>query len=199
MVDVNGNGKHSLGGYAEDLRYRRKSNCIRCNPSGDSFENATRWMVLISQFFGVMPLIGIGVTRKSRSQRPSFSWRSPSAIYALLLIGLTVLETGCCILQIFQSGFFFGNVGAVTFYLFSAVTRTLCLLVAINWPRILHYWRCVEKIFLELPYTSHAAVADRPRRFSLAIKTNMTFGVFIFLALGGWLLLGGWMHPVDKY
>lgn len=204
----NGNSKHpqyggervgGLGYYVDEQRYRRKSNCIRCNSSGDSFQSATRWMVLVSQFFGVMPLIGIGVSRKSQRQRLSFSWYSPTAIYAILLVLLTAFETGCCILQIFDSGFFFGNVGALTFYLLSAVSRALCLLLALHWPRILHYWRCVEEIFLELPYTSPAAKAaaavDAPgkprRRCSLAIRANVTFGIFIFLALGELLALHG--------
>lgn len=194
MLDQNRNSKHSRAtataavepvqgrrGYSYE-RYRRKSKCIRCNPSGDSFQNATRWMLLASQFFGIMPLIGVGVSRKSRRQHPSFSWRSPSTIYCLLLVTMSAFETCLCVFQIFETGFFFGNFGALTFYLLALVVRALGLILAMHWPKVLHYWRSTEEIFLELPYTSPAAA--RSRRFSLAIRTNVTFGLFLFLTLG---------------
>lgn len=178
------------GGGGGDDRYRRKSNCIRCNSSGDSFQNATRWMVLVSQLVGVMPLIGLSFARKSQPLRhPSFSWTAPATIYSLLLITMSLLETSLCIHQIFQSGFFFGNIGALTFYMLALVSRSLCLQLAMQWPRILHSWRHTEKIFLQLPYSSSAMAgfqAHHRRHFSLAIRVNVTFGFCMFLALGKW-------------
>lgn len=187
MQDIE-DGKHSRAafGYVDDNRYRRISKCIRCNPSGDSFQNATRWMLLVSQFVGIMPLIGVlGVSRKSQQQSPSFRWRSPNTLYAILLITVSAVETSLCVFQIFKTGFFFGNFGALTFYLLAFVSRTLCFNLALHWPKVLRYWRATEHIFLELPYTSPAAA--KSRSFSLAIRTNVTFGFFIFLSLGEWV------------
>lgn len=163
-------------------RYRRKSKCIRCNPSGDSFQNATRWLLWVSQFFGIMPLIDIGVGRKSRSQCPSFRWCSPNALYSLLLIVMSSLETCCCVYQVFETGFHFGNIGAVTFYLLAMISRSLCLSLAMRWPRIIREWRNMERIFLELPYSSRLASQHR-LTISMSIKANVTFAVFISLGL----------------
>lgn len=169
-------------------RYRRKSKCIRCNPSGDSFQNATRWLLLASQLFGIMPLIDIGVGRKSQLQRPSFRWCSPTTLYSILLVAMSTIETCCCVFQIFENDILFGNVGALTFYLLAMVSRSLCLYLATRWPRIILKWRNMERIFLELPYTSPAAVGPNRKQYSLKIVTNVTFGVFMFLALRKYFL-----------
>lgn len=161
-------------------RYRRKSKCIRCNSSGDSFQNATRWLLLSSQFFGIMPLIDIGVGRKSQLRRPSFRWCCPNTLYSVLLVAMATIETCCCVYQIFTDGILLGNFGALTFYLLAMVSRSLCLYLAARWSRILLKWRNTERIFLELPYTSPAA---HRKHYSLTIVSNVTFGVFIFLSL----------------
>ena len=158
---------------------RQKSKCLRGHPSGDSFQNASRWMLTVSQFFGIIPLIGLSVRRKSQRQlHPSFRWRSPSAIYTLLLLTMSTCETGLCAFQIFEAGFFFGSFGALSFYLLATVSRTLCLMLAWNWEGILKHWRRLEDILLDLPYT-----VERKGRGSLAVRMNVSFTIFMSLTL----------------
>lgn len=165
-----------------DASCRRNSKCIRGNSSGDSFQNATHWMLFVSQFFGIMPLIGLGVPRKSKRQHLSFSWRGPSTMYTMALLLMSAFETILCIYQIFESGFFFGNIGALTFYLLALISRSFLLTLGIDWPRILSYWRLTEDIFLELPYTSPWAYSKR--RISLANRINFTFAFISVFTLG---------------
>lgn len=170
--------------------YLRKSKCIRCNTSDDSFQNATLWMLATSQFFGIIPLIGVvRFTRKSNRQQPSFVWNSPNTLYTLFLLAVSAVETGLCLLQIFESGFFFGNIGALTFYLLAVISRSLCIILARQWSEILQLWRRTELIFLELPYISPIdANRRRRRRFSLASRAKVTFIFFISLTLGEFLV-----------
>lgn len=139
----------------------------------DSFQCAIGPILIVSQFFGVMPVIG--VTDKS-AHRMKFRYCCVRSIYSIAIIVIALLETLLCVYRTIAEGLTFGSVGSFTFFFIATSSLILFYELARKWPKLMRHWQRTETVFLNVPYNS--------KQGRLKTKLRVVFAVFLFLTLG---------------
>ncbi|KDR11636.1 hypothetical protein L798_13962 [Zootermopsis nevadensis] len=118
----------------------------------DSFHRAFSSVIVIAQYFGLMPVYGI---RGSSASFIRFSWFNPHVIYtALSLIG-TFFMTSLCVIRFFKYGRTFEETQCSVFYGCSFSRMLLFLLLAQHWPALASRWEKVERVLAHHGYPYH--------------------------------------------
>lgn len=110
-------------------------------PDG-TFHNAIKPVLLIGQFFGVMPVENI-LTRDPSQLK--FTWKSVRFMFALFITLSCGAEALLTVYWTFSRRVEFGKMVFLVFYVTNFMSFASFLVLAKNWPQLMGLWHDVEK------------------------------------------------------
>lgn len=147
-----------------------------------SFHDAIGPVLLLSQFFGIMPVDNINSKDVSKID---FRWKSVKTVYSLVFLIFGSIECLLCLRLLFTHGMTLAGSSSLSFY-FISIVGAICLFnLATKWKRLMQFWYKIEKIFLKAPYIVNGWPLKRKIRVWAA-----TIG---FLALSNWFC-SSWVY-----
>lgn len=138
-----------------------------------SFQESVGGLILFGQFFGLMPIVNI--TSKDETQL-KFQWRSFRTIYSLTFLILGSIESYLASRRILVIGFTVAYAEIMLFFVISMVRAILLFRLAMNWDKIMKYWKKKENVFLHPPYIK--------KGWSLKKKLYTVFFLLIIVVFG---------------
>lgn len=109
--------------------------------SNGGFHEGISSVLLMAQFFGIMPVSGIKAAKPTDLR---LEWRSVRVVYSLLVIFGIFLMTAVTIYWLLSVDIEFGRIVTTIFYSSNLVTMILFLQLAQKWPGIMMRWHKVE-------------------------------------------------------
>ncbi|KAH8298632.1 hypothetical protein KR018_003288 [Drosophila ironensis] len=141
--------------------------------SDGSFHQAVGRVLLIAEFFAMMPVKG--VTSKHPSNL-SFSWRNIRTCFCVLFIASSVVNFGLSLYKVLNNPISFNSIKPIIFRGSVLLVLVVALRLAKKWPQLMMYWHTVEQ---DLPqYKNQAGL----RRMGHAISMVMLVGMMLSLA-----------------
>ncbi|XP_017127825.2 uncharacterized protein LOC108146358 [Drosophila elegans] len=110
--------------------------------SDGTFHQAVGRVLLVAQFFAMMPVKG--VTGKHPSNL-SFSWRSIRTCFSLLFIASSLANFGLSLFKVLNNPISFNSVKPIIFRGSVLVVLMVALNLARQWPQLMMYWHTVEQ------------------------------------------------------
>ncbi|XP_012159838.2 gustatory receptor 5a for trehalose-like [Ceratitis capitata] len=142
-----------------------------------SFHESVGPVLVIAQWFGLMPVRGIlAVNAKSLK----FSWVSFRTCYSVVYVILTSIDTGLTMNMVFRGAMEVKNISPLVFHVNALLVAICFLRLAVKWPQLMLKWQRVER---QLP--PHQMWRDRE---ALALRVHKVTFVLITLALTEHLL-----------
>jgi hypothetical protein len=129
----------------------RKSNIRQTNSfvEHESFHQAIGPCLVLSQFFGMLPVQGI--MDKSENNL-KFEWKSVRTFYALLFLLFGGIDSATGIRRFFRLGFNIKFAEALLYFLSAIIRAGFLLKIATKWQEIMMKFHECEKSFLHHPY-----------------------------------------------
>ena len=115
----------------------------------DSFHEAFKFIYKIVFLFPVFPVYG---ALKSTEQ-VQFKWMCVRTFYCIIFIFFGWMETFYAFMLYYRNNFQFNSAGAFIFNIFNILSTVLFFSIAMNWKRIINYWKSFENVFLLPPYS----------------------------------------------
>lgn len=116
--------------------------------STDSTQRAIGPTLLIGQIIGLLPVMNI-TNYSAGAKAFSFKWWSLRSIFALTLIGFSLIELVTVSRQFIRLGFSLGGVTGIFFYLSTTSTAVLMFYLGVSgrWIRLMSHFERTDKIF----------------------------------------------------
>jgi gustatory receptor len=108
----------------------------------EGFHQSITPILMIAQFFGVLPINNI---MAKRPINVNFSWKSLRVAYSIFTLILSGLVTVFAIAYIFKSEIMFGKIVYLVFYSTSFLSFVIFFRLALQWKDIMIEWHKVEK------------------------------------------------------
>lgn len=144
-------------------------------PLKGSFHDAIGPILLVSNFFGMMPVDNVN---SKDIADIDFQWKSVKTIYSLTFIICGSIECLLCFRLSMYRGMTLGYMSSLSFYFTSMFGAVYLFNFATNWKRLMKLWYKSEKIFLKAPYTVNG--------WPLKRKIRVWATTIGFLALSNW-------------
>lgn len=110
--------------------------------SDGSFHQAVGRVLLVAEFFAMMPVKG--VTSKHPSDL-SFSWRNIRTCFSLLFIASSLANFGLSLFKVLNNPISFNSIKPIIFRGSVLLVLIVALNLARQWPQLMMYWHTVEK------------------------------------------------------
>ncbi|XP_053691099.1 gustatory receptor for sugar taste 64f-like [Sabethes cyaneus] len=114
-----------------------------------TFHDAVAGLLVVAQFFAVMPVCGITV---KNPKALNFTWTSKRIIYTYLVCFGTAFFVGNAIVRFFMRSFNFTRMTVVFFYTYNLYGLYCFIQVAQKWPTLMCKWHQAEQL---LPQSSN--------------------------------------------
>lgn len=119
-------------------------------PLQGSFHDAIGPVLLVSSFFGLMPVNNVN---SNDIADIDFRWKSVKTIYSLTFIICGSIECLLYFRLCMDKGLTLVATSSLSFYVTSVLGAIYIFNFATNWKRLMKLWYKSEKIFLKAPYT----------------------------------------------
>ncbi|XP_020716138.1 gustatory receptor for sugar taste 64b [Ceratitis capitata] len=130
-----------------------------------TFHKSVSKVLLVSQFFGLLPVSNI---LADDVQRIHYSWCSVHSVYSGAIIILNTLEFCTVGYLVFKAGLNFHNSGTISLFVVCMLEHFYFWRLATQWPLIMRVWRRTEEIFLRPPYHIYATYNMKARIYALS-------------------------------
>ncbi|EDX09147.1 GD13804 [Drosophila simulans] len=110
--------------------------------SDGSFHQAVGRVLLVAEFFAMMPVKG--VTGKHPADL-SFSWRNIRTCFSLLFIASSLANFGLSLFKVLNNPISFNSIKPIIFRGSVLLVLIVALNLARQWPQLMMYWHTVEK------------------------------------------------------
>lgn len=99
-------------------------------------------VLIIAQFFGILPVNNISAKSPTQLGFRLFSFR---VVYAIFTTAVVSFSTVCCIAYLIQSSIMFGKIVYLVFYFTSFFSFICFIRLTLKWPKMMIEWHKVEK------------------------------------------------------
>ncbi|XP_037048444.1 uncharacterized protein LOC119082852 [Bradysia coprophila] len=133
-----------------------------------SFHEAIGSVLVLAQFFAIMPVQGI----KGKSAKDlRFIWKSFRTSYSFFVFVMICLNAVCASFWLMNERITFIRIVPLVFYVSNAYAMICFTKMAINWPELMQSWENVEKNILMLtkPIADNGKLANKIRIISTVV------------------------------
>ena len=114
-----------------------------------TFHEATGFLFVVAQFFGIMPVIGV----KDKSVKSlRFKLCSLRFIHSVLQTINMAIYSGFTVAWIARKKMEFGKMISLVFVLSNFLSIVVFMILARNWPKLMMKWNHVENLLPPLPH-----------------------------------------------
>ncbi|XP_073959172.1 gustatory receptor for sugar taste 64b-like [Choristoneura fumiferana] len=159
-------GSLSLEVLTIDNRDRLKK---EANPQLVAFQRATKWLIVLGQTVGLMPVLGVLSKPPATIRQVWFKVLSFRFLYSVILGASQTMIAVICVQRLFRASLSVKSISFVLFYSASAATTILFIQAATKWPNLIQ----------ELPHYKLDEYVD-PR---IKIKCNVAITIFLASAI----------------
>ncbi|XP_044268801.1 gustatory receptor for sugar taste 64f-like [Tribolium madens] len=135
------------------------------NTQNDLFHHRIKWIVLLGQTFGLLPVNGV----TSEKFDLTFSWYSTKVFYSNIIIFGSILSTTTTFYRIIHSGYNLTTFGSFIFNANAAIEGIIFFNLAKSWPELIRKWSRVETSLANWKNNK-----SLKRKFYLVISTIMS-------------------------
>ncbi|XP_055326858.1 gustatory receptor for sugar taste 64f-like [Sitodiplosis mosellana] len=107
-----------------------------------SFREAIWPFLILGQFFGLLPVIGVKKSRQTSELQ--FKWKSVRTIYSLIIAFILISYTSILIWGTFTTEIELSSIGIFIFYTSNTYGFVSFLALARKWPLLIHKWENTE-------------------------------------------------------
>ncbi|BFF98550.1 gustatory receptor for sugar taste 64d [Drosophila madeirensis] len=120
------------------------------SPKGNTLHHAIGYVLLVAQFFGVLPLSGVEPSSPVASVR--FRWFSPLNLLPLAVLCFVVLDFVLSAKLVIHNGLKLYTIGSLSFSIICIFCFGAFLLLAPRWPHIIRRTTECERVFQQSCY-----------------------------------------------
>ncbi|EDW79897.2 uncharacterized protein Dwil_GK17771 [Drosophila willistoni] len=142
-----------------------------------TFHEAVGRVLLIAQFFAMMPVYGVTSKRPSNLQ---FSWRYLRTCWCLIFIASSLVDLGLSLYKVLNDPITFNSIKPIIFRACIFLVCVYSLNLARKWPKLMHYWDQIEQ---DLPQYQ-----TQTEKWQMAHTIRMTMFVGMMLSFAEHLL-----------
>ncbi|XP_026849865.1 gustatory receptor for sugar taste 64d isoform X2 [Drosophila persimilis] len=138
-------------------------------PNRNTLHHAIGYVLVVAQFFGVLPLSGVEPSVPVASVR--FRWFSPLNLLPVAALCFVLLDFVLSAKLVIQNGLKLYTIGSLSFSVICIFCFGAFLLLAPRWPHIIRRTFECERIFLQSCYNSSIGrrFSQRLRRWAIAL------------------------------